>query len=146
MGNFKVGDKVLRVSDVHKRTEDATGIKKGYVYTVEAAGSGLLVLVESLEPEFVFSEANFTLVQEQDDPLPPAPESVYYPDMFEVITGWSNPRGTGGLEVKVSNIAGAIAIRISDSGYIRLDADAALQLAHDLTRMAMERKRKKKWG
>lgn len=81
---------------------------------------------------------------EQDDPLPPAPRCVRYNE------------GTGGFafEVKslVENVFYPNRIRLGvlcgdreiTHKYVVIDPDAALQLAHDLTRMAMEIKRKEK--
>ena len=88
---------------------------------------------------------NFELYQEPDDELPPVPDSVYYPDMYTLLTGLYACGGTSGLTVRQSPYtAGAISLSIDGSKWTRLDADAALQLAHDLRRMAMEIKRKEK--
>ena len=81
--------------------------------------------------------AGFELVGEQDDLLPPAPESVRY---------YTSPAEMNYLDIYMT-ICGELCIAATsdrDTFYNHLDADAALQLAHDLTRMAMEIKRKQK--
>lgn len=93
----------------------------------------------------VFSNAYlFTPLVEQDDPLPPAPESVRYNE------------GAGGFPFEVKSLRAnadhpnriRLGVLCGDRGithkYVVIDPDAALQLAHDLTRMAMEIKRKEK--
>lgn len=85
-------------------------------------------------------------LETDDDPLPPAPESVLYREE-------DSPVGTDAeLLVKGSKYGGLLlelhAHRNSDGksawAGMRLDPDAALQLAHDLRRMAMDIKRKQK--
>lgn len=85
----------------------------------------------------------FTPLVEQDDPLPPAPESVMYigrqvqTRILRVKTYAVAPRE----RVVDLHIGGGI---LGDGKSCSLDADAALQLAHDLNRMANEIKRKEK--
>lgn len=79
----------------------------------------------------------FTPLIEQDDPLPPAPESVRY---------YTSPGKGNYLDVHIDTY-GELCIAATsgrDTFYNYLDADAALQLAHDLNRMANEIKRKEK--
>lgn len=81
----------------------------------------------------------FTPLVEQDDPLPPAPESVRY---------YSNtPVNVNYLEIQIGPRSEEVCIT-STCGLTTfcnyLEPDAVLQLAHDLTRMAMEIKRKEK--
>lgn len=85
-------------------------------------------------------------LETEDDPLPPAPESVLYREE-------DSPVGTdAGLLIKGSKYGGLLlelrAHRKSDGksawAGMRLDPDSALQLAHDLRRMAMQIKRKQK--
>ncbi|AFE86108.1 hypothetical protein phiKDA1_15 (endogenous virus) [Enterobacter phage phiKDA1] len=79
----------------------------------------------------------FTPLIEQDDPLPPAPESgVYYSHN-------NDRRVTVLLEDGLPEDVIAVG---TDASFmkVRLTADTALVLAHDLTRMAMEIKRKEK--
>ena len=86
----------------------------------------------------------FTPLVEQDDPLPPAPRCVRYNE------------GTAGFtfEVKslVENAYHPNRIRLGvlcgdrdiTHKYVVVDPDAALQLAHDLNRMANEIKRRER--
>lgn len=88
--------------------------------------------------------AGFELVEGQDDPLPPAPESVRYNE------------GAGGFPFEVKSLRAneyhpnriRLGVLCGDRDithkYVVIDPDSALQLAHDLTRMAMEIKRKEK--
>lgn len=80
----------------------------------------------------------FTALVEQDDPLPPAPESVLYVNKWRWGVGVRNR----GDEVQI----GTGNPNNCNHGwtYATLDPDAALQLAHDLNRMANEIKRKEK--
>ncbi|WNO29628.1 hypothetical protein [Enterobacter phage SDFMU_Pec] len=81
--------------------------------------------------------AGFELVEEQDDPLPPAPESgVYYSHN-------NNRRLTVLLEEGLPEDVIAVGTGASFLK-VRLTAETALVLAHDLTRMAMEIKRNEK--
>ncbi|WNO30007.1 hypothetical protein [Enterobacter phage SDFMU_EhYP] len=80
----------------------------------------------------------FTPLVEQEDPLPPAPESALYVNKWR----WG---------VGVRNLGDEVQIGTGNPNscnhgwtYATLDPDAALQLAHDLNRMAMEIKRKEK--
>lgn len=87
----------------------------------------------------------FTPLIEQDDPLPPAPESVLYNVRsdrgcnLEVASLPANEYYDARIRVGVWNNCGAKQGKVTC-----LTPDAALQLAHDLTRMAMEIKRKEK--
>lgn len=78
-------------------------------------------------------------LETEDDPLPPAPRGALYINS----NGW-------GLKVQHDSEAGLL-IATGDPqkpnrGWVgaTIDADAALQLAHDLRRMAMDIKRKQK--
>lgn len=78
----------------------------------------------------------------QDDPLPPAPESVKYVG----LPGLLHPARTLRMEVLPNlelldiNVGGGDGLSKS----LLLDPDSALQLCHDIRRMAMELKRKQK--
>lgn len=86
----------------------------------------------------------FTPLIEQDDPLPPAPESVLYIGLQQHV----HRR----LQVKVFKSADGGSVvdlhiggdMLGDGKSCVLAPDAALQLAHDLNRMANEIKRKGK--
>lgn len=90
----------------------------------------------------------FVLVEgaevEQDDPLPPAPESVRYNEgaggfPFEVKSLRANAYHPNRIRLGV--LCGDLAITHK---YVVIDPNTALQLAHDLNRMANEIKRKGK--
>lgn len=142
MNNFNTGDKVRRVSPVCPTTKRATGIQKDGIYTVgESYGRGI-TLEESYQITFTFTAANFELVAAMgDDELPPAPKSVRY-----YHWGYHGINADAYLDVYSGAFVSGPRIRIKDKDNqgITINADAALQLAHDLTRMAMEIKRKEK--
>ena len=92
----------------------------------------------------------FELVEEQDDPLPPAPESVRYYNSF--IMG-NNDQNLTVEPAPAYPEEGLLHLLITPNSHstrnvaplsINMDPDAALQLAHDLTRMAMEIKRRER--
>lgn len=76
----------------------------------------------------------------EDDPLPPAPEEVMYVGlnsvMHQQLDLWSH---SDTLRIKVGDGQLDWSSRV-----VILGPDAALQLAHDLRRMAMDIKRKQK--
>lgn len=149
MSKFKVGDKVVASAGAGfiQLLQYTQGVKDYYTVTHTSAGGYWLQLdgkrrFGDLVP---WCSEYFELYQEPDDELPPVPESVYYPDMYTLLTGLRACKGTSGLTVRKSPYTSeAISLSIDDSKWTRLDADAALQLAHDLRRMAMDIKRKEK--
>ncbi|CAK1257458.1 unknown function [Klebsiella phage vB_Kpl_K72PH164C2] len=151
MSKFKVGDKVVRKPFGLGDEEflSALGLDIYYIVTSVSAGGcwlqvdGVSKPSDNKRPWFA---PNFELYQEpEDEGLPPVPDSVYYPDMYTLLTGKPAAGGTSGLTVRQSPYTeGAISLSINHSKWARLDADAALQLAHDLRRMAKEIKRKGK--
>lgn len=140
---FKVGDKVVRTKKIDGKTLRGEIVTKGPGPAIDiklTEGAGSYNAGDIYGGSIYFWE----VVEEADD-LPPVQNSVYYPDMFELITGSGAVGGTAGLKVRVSPFTpSAVSLSIDDSKWTRLDADAALQLAHDLRRMAMEIKRKDK--
>ena len=64
MRNFKIGDKVLRVTGVLGEIVDRTGVQRDGVYTVCGVSSsgGSIQLVESKVPTFNFAAEAFSLV------------------------------------------------------------------------------------
>lgn len=153
MRKFKVGDKVAVVVDAVNSgwfmglLQNTLGVREYYIIT-HTSPEGYWLQLDGMvcygDPVPWCSEY-FELYQEPDDELPPAPNSVYYPDMYTLLTGLHACGGTSGLTVRQSPYtAEAISLSIDDSKWTRLDADAALQLAHDLRRMAMKIKREQK--
>lgn len=140
MTEFKVGDAVERAGRASKLWLDFTAMDAGpYVVTSTTAGGWIQINGYKGTCGFnthPFEASRFELV-EQDDPLPPAPESTSY---YEGTPGGAHllvERGWSGLVRIQAKRPGGV------TGVV-LDPDAALQLAHDLTRMAMEIKRKEK--
>lgn len=152
MHKFKVGDKVAVVVDTVNSEfmgllQNTLGVRKYYIIT-HTSLEGYWLQLDGMacygDPVPWCSEY-FELYQEPDDELPPVPDSVYYPDMYTLLTGLQAVGGTSGLTVRKSPYTSeAISLSIDDSKWTRLDADAALQLAHDLRRMAMKIKREQK--
>lgn len=148
MSKFKVGDKVVRKPGTNNvGFKEYQGDYSYYIVTNMTSGGHWLQLNNStIDGDYYpWYATNFELYQEPDDELPPVPDSVYYPDMYTLLTGLQAFGGTSGLTVRKSpHTSEAINLSIDDSKWTRLDADAALQLAHDLRRMAMDIKRKEK--
>ena len=149
MYKFKVGDKVVRTKACGKDENFLSNLGRKIYYTVTAVGGNCWLQVDGWadrEDWYPWCALNFELYQEpEDEELPPVPGSVYYPDMFTLLTGKQAAGGTSGLTARQSPYTEyAISLSIDHSKWTRLDADAALQLAHDLRRMAMDIKRKEK--
>lgn len=135
MTEFKAGDKAVLTS-----VEPGWGVAVGAEVTIKgsttgSAGPGYYVeLCDEPGSCVYYGERRLGPV---DDPLPPAPESTSYYEgtpggaHLLVEAGW-----TGLVRIQAKRPGGV-------TGVV-LDPDAALQLAHDLTRMAMEIKRKEK--
>lgn len=145
MSKFKVGDVVERTGRDSNLWLDFTAADAGpYVVTNTTVG---WIQINGYKGSngcntHPFEADKFKLV-EQDDPLPPAPESVRYndeyPDRFAYKQTW--------LDVKQDH--NQVYIETGQYGEYNgvgmvLSPDAALQLAHDLNRMANEIKRKEK--
>lgn len=149
MHKFKVGDKVVRTKDCGKDEYFLSNLGQKIYYTVTSVIGDYWLQVDGWvdrEDRHPWYTLNFELYQEpEDEELPPVPDSKRYPDMFTLLTGKRAAGGTSGLTVRQSPYtAEAISLSIDHSKWTRLDADAALQLAHDLNRMANEIKRKQK--
>lgn len=148
MSNFKVGDKVVAVREFPWQ------LTRGKEYTILSISHDHWHRVRT-DNGLVdgFSANAFKL--EADDPLPPVPESVVY---FNSVRDKGNDQR---LELSINcaaadfyteaagNLGLAIIPRTGSSRAaksigVNLSPDAALQLAHDLRRMAMHNKRKEK--
>lgn len=147
MSKFKVGDVVERAGRDSNIGLDFTATDAG-PYVVTSTTTGGWIQINGYKGydgynTHPFEDTKFKLV-EQDDPLPPVPKSVRYNE------------GTGGFafEVKslVENAYHPNRIRLGvlcgdreiTHKYVVIDPDAALQLAHDLNRMANEIKRRER--
>lgn len=143
MFKFKVGDKVVRKEGVGKDTffQDRLGGKIYYVVTSVSDGGYWLQLDgwcsnHNTHPWYIL---NFELYQEPEDELPPVPRSVSYlkeNGRRKLVACINGDLVNVLLSLSYHNITDAV-------GY-SMEPDAALQLAHDLRRMAMEIKRKEK--
>jgi|SRR6478736_5289141 len=133
MSNFKVGDVVERVTP-----GGISGLPLGQQgIVVDVVWGGMAVRIKGFG--HWLHQTSTLKHAEQDDPLPPAPESVRY---------YTVPSKTQYLDI-LPNEFGEVEIRsiLPDfASYNYLTPDAALQLAHDLRRMAMDIKRKERQG
>lgn len=144
MHNFKAGDEAILVSvEPHWKVQVGTKVRV-HKPTVGGAGPGYYVEL-STQPGSTRYYAEHRLGP-VDDPLPPAPESVLYnarSDQWcslEVSSLKANEYYDARIRIGVRNNCG-------EHGKVTcLTPDAALQLAHDLRRMAMEIRRKEKQG
>lgn len=141
MTKFKSGDKAVLTS-----VEPGWGVAVGAEVTIKgsatgSAGPGYYVeLCDEPGSCIYYGERRLGPV---DDPLPPAPESVMYigRQVLTRILRVKTFEVAQGEHVMDLHIGGGI---LGDGKSCSLDADAVLQLAHDLNRMANEIKRKEK--
>lgn len=146
MNNFKIGDVVER-RDSHNSGGFLRTIGPGpYVVTAVSSAGGWLCINswdDGGRDRHPWPAKRFNLVTEQDDPLPPAPESVRYNDDYPDRTAYKQTW----LDIKRCTHRIYLESGQYGTGHgvgMEITPDAALQLAHDLTRMAMEIKRKEK--
>ena len=153
MSMFKVGDKVVRKEWCG---EDEYFISKlggsPYYIVTSVSASGRFIQVDG----FITSSDrhpwyfnNFELYQEPKDELPPVPDKVAYMNSKRdsgndqrLVLNKDNGYGEGLMYIGVIPRKGST--RAQEEIGINIDPDSALQLAHDLRRMAMEIKRKGK--
>ena len=139
MTKFKPGDVVRRTG--HGITSNYRGMHIGDVDTViEATGSlHLANFGGGHDPAYFELVFNYR--------LPDAPTDVLYIDQYTAVTGQSiAARDGAGVRVRLDPYGyPLISVQVGAAGLqTRLDADSALQLCHDLRRMAMELKRREK--
>lgn len=147
MVNFKVGDTVKRVSGWGL----SDGLPVGEVGIVSKLRGNGLVEIEGCG-NWLHTTKSLELVT-QDDELPPAPESVRYYNSYIVgrndqhlVLDKSHTDHPGINLLYLGIVPRTGSTRANEEIGINMDADTALQLAHDLRRMAMESKRKEKQG
>lgn len=153
MSKFKVGDKVVRTvkSPAFLLIQ---GVKNYYIVTDVGAGSYWLQLdgVRDKEDPRPWYWNNFELYQEpEDDELPPVPASVSYMNTKRdrgndqrLVLEKDNGCGEGLMYIGVIPRKGST--RAQEEIGVNMSPDAALQLAHDIRRMAMAvRREEKKW-
>lgn len=154
MSMFKVGDKVVRKEwcGEDEYFISKLGSSPYYIVTSVSAG-GRFIQVDGFitrsdrHPWYV---NNFELYQEpEDEELPPVPASVTYVNSKRdpgndqrLVLEKDNWDGEGLMYIGVVPKKGSTRAKVEIG--INIDPDSALQLAHDLRRMAMEIKRKGK--
>ena len=143
MHKFKVGDKVVRKEEMGKDTffQDRLGGKIYYVVTSVSYGGYWLQLDGwcSNHNTHPWCVLNFELYQEPENELPPVPRSVSY------LKENGRRKLVASINGDSVNVLMCLSYRgIIDAVSYNMEPDAALQLAHDLRRMAMEIKRKEK--
>lgn len=153
MSKFKVGDKVVRTVSSHKDVDFLRLMGEAAYYTVTSVSpEGLWLQVNCLSKvynEQPWAAINFKPYQEPEDELPPVPASVTYMNSKRdpgndqrLVLEKDNGGGEGLMYIGVIPRKGST--RAKEEIGINIDPDSALQLAHDLRRMAMEIKRKEK--
>ena len=150
---FKVGDKVVRKASCGEDGFFLSKLGRDMYYTVTSVvyGGGFiqidgLVLPNNKHP---WCACNFELYQEPDNELPPVPDKVAYMNSKRdrgndqrLFLEKDNGYGEGLMYIGVVPKKGSTRAKVEIG--INIDPDSALQLAHDLRRMAMDIKRKGK--
>lgn len=154
MSKFKVGDKVVRKA--HKNTSSFKAYQGDFAYYVitDITTSGHWLQLDNFTDgganPYPWYADNFELYQEpEDEELPPVPASVTYMnpkrdpgnDQRLVL---KNDNGYGECLMYIGVIPRNGSTRAQEEIGINIDPDSALQLAHDIRRMAMDIKRKEK--
>ena len=154
MSMFKVGDKVVRKESCGEDEFFLSKLGRDIYYTVTSVSErGSFVQVNGLgtssdkHPWYI---SNFELYQEPEDKeLPPVPASVAYMNYKRdpgndqrLVIDKDNGDGEGLMYIGVIPRKGSTRVKFEIG--INIDPDSALQLAHDLRRMAMDIKRKEK--
>lgn len=154
MSRFKVGDKVVAGAagtGFIERLRYNQGVKDYYTVTRTSAGGYWLQLdgMQRYGDPVPWCAEYFELYQEPDDKLPPVPDSVAYMnskrdrgnDQRLVLERYSL---TDENLLYIGIVPRKNSTRAEQEIGINMNPDAALQLAHDLRRMAMDIKRKEK--
>lgn len=153
MHKFKVGDKVVgaagaEFTELLRRNQ---GVKDYYTVTRVSAGGYWLQLDGMWRhgDPVPWCAEYFKLYQEPDDELPPVPDKVAYMNSKRdrgndqrLVLEKDNGKGEGLMYIGVIPKKGSTRAQMEIG--INIDPDSALQLAHDLRRMAMDIKRKGK--
>lgn len=154
MSMFKVGDKVVRKEWCGEDEYFISKLGGSPYYTVTSVSAGgRFIQVDGFitrsdrHPWYV---NNFELYQNpEDEELPPVPASVTYMNSKRdsgndqrLVLEKDNGCGEGLMYIGVIPRKGST--RAQEEIGINIDPDAALQLAHDIRRMAMSVKREQK--
>lgn len=149
---FKVGDKVVRTKDCGKDENFLSKVGQDIYYTVTSITGGCWLQVDGWvdgDDKHPWYSSNFELYQEPGDELPPVPDTAAYMNSKRdpgndqrLVLDKDNGDGEGLMYIGVIPRKGSTRAKVEIG--INIDPDSALQLAHDLRRMAMEIKRKEK--
>lgn len=153
MHKFKVGDKVVRTKACGKDEHFLSNLGQKIYYTVTSVIGDYWLQVDGWvdrEDKHPWYTLNFELYQEpEDEELPPVPASVAYMNSKRdpgndqrLVIDKDNGDGEGLMYIGVIPRKGSTRAKVEIG--INIDPDSALQLAHDLRRMAMDIKRKEK--
>lgn len=153
MSKFKVGDKVVRKA--HKNTSSFKSYQGDFAYYVitDITTSGHWLQLDNFTDggadPYPWYADNFELYQEPKDELPPVPSSVSYLNTKRdrgndqrLVLERDSETDEGLLYIGI--VPRKNSTRAEKEIGINMSPDAALQLAHDLRRMAMDIKRKEK--
>lgn len=154
MSMFKVGDKVVRKEWCGEDEYFISKLGGSPYYTVTSVSAGgRFIQVDGFithsdkHPWYV---NNFELYQKpEDEELPPVPTSVTYMNSKRdpgndqrLVIDKDNGDGEGLMYIGVIPRKGSTRAKVEIG--INIDPDSALQLAHDIRRMAMSVKREQK--
>lgn len=142
---FKVGDKVQRTKKIDGK------IMRGVIVTKRP---GLAIDIKLTEGAGNYAAGDiyggsiyfWDVVEQPDDELPPVPTSVLYNDEYPHRQVYDQTW----LRLTHHSVENLVTISTGQYGHedrgvgVRISADAALQLAHDLRRMAMDVRRKER--
>lgn len=144
---FKVGDKVQRINKIEGKTMRGEIVTKGpglCIYIKLTEGAGI-----HYAGDIYGGSADFWQLIGEVDELPSVPNSVTYMNFKRdrgndqrLVLEKDNGFGEGLMYIGVIPRKGST--RAREEIGINIDPDAALQLAHDLRRMAMSVKRERK--
>lgn len=153
MSKFKVGDKVVRKA--HKNHSSFKSYMGDFAYYVitDITTSGHWLQLDNFTDggadPYPWYADNFELYQEKGDELPPVPASVSYLNTKRdrgndqrLVLERDSETDEGLLYIGI--VPRKNSTRAENEIGINMSPDAALQLAHDLRRMAMDIKRKEK--
>lgn len=156
MSKFKVGDKVVvgeADTGFMELLQYTQGVREYYIVTRTSVDGYWLQLdgVQRYGDPVPWCSEYFELYQEPDDELPPAPTSVLYyhstadADNLQHMIVQPHWELEGHLSIAIVKSGKKFdPLAYGDALSLNLEPDAALQLAHDLCRMAMDIKRKEK--
>ena len=152
MPKFKVGDKVVRSTDLNQGIFLLHAGKKDYYTVTGVSSSGMWLQLDCKTREgdnYPWLASYYELYQEPEDGLPPVPDKVAYMNSKRdpgndqrLVLEKDNGEGEGLMYIGVVPKKGSTRAKVEIG--INIDPDSALQLAHDLRRMAMSVKREQK--